>query len=407
MVGGESGCNDKKVHIVKQFVPVPYYVPKPIYKYILRNHYVPIRQVVVKPVPVPYVVKQKYKEYKSHGSDYESTGYKANKYPITSQYNQGSSYDDGSVNEGASMYSQPPSDDYAPNDVANSAAGTSEADNGAYASGSVGDFYTGSSSNGKYASPAGNNAAGSSRGSYGTGYESSGHGPSSPAYDTASASSPMYSAAASTLSPVAMKPMAQSMPSNNNANGLSTASSETAYDYYGMPSNGLYSAAPYNPSTSRFSAPSSSYGSPYASSNSSFSSLYNSMYNPSTSYVPSYSAPVYSSPTSLYSAASPYNQMSSMGTASGFANYASYADQSSNALAASPSDEQPSTNESSDSSSSSGKKKDLFGTGSLEKARKLFSEHITKRITGKKSTSSSLESNPSASSDSASSSISR
>ncbi|KAJ6217428.1 hypothetical protein RDWZM_008585 [Blomia tropicalis] len=73
LVGGQGDCEKTKVHVVKQYVPVPYYVPKPIYKYILRHHYVPVRHVVVKPVPVPYPVKH-YSEYKS--SEYKSGDYK-------------------------------------------------------------------------------------------------------------------------------------------------------------------------------------------------------------------------------------------------------------------------------------------------------------------------------------------
>lgn len=64
-------------------MPVPYYIPKPVYKYILRHHYVPVRHVVVKPVPVPVPIKVKehksYKKsssYKGEGSSgYETVGY--------------------------------------------------------------------------------------------------------------------------------------------------------------------------------------------------------------------------------------------------------------------------------------------------------------------------------------------
>lgn len=68
LVGGQSDCEKPKVQIMKQFVPVPYYIPRPVYKYILRHHYVPIRQVVMKPYPVPYP------SY-GHGNEHSYGGY--------------------------------------------------------------------------------------------------------------------------------------------------------------------------------------------------------------------------------------------------------------------------------------------------------------------------------------------
>ncbi|KPM05143.1 hypothetical protein QR98_0036020 [Sarcoptes scabiei] len=73
LVGGQNNCEEKKqVHVVKQLVPVPYYVPKPIIKYILRHHYVPVRHVVMKPIPVPYPIKSSYK-HGGYDSSYDSS----------------------------------------------------------------------------------------------------------------------------------------------------------------------------------------------------------------------------------------------------------------------------------------------------------------------------------------------
>lgn len=74
LVGGQGHCEEKKqVHVVKQLVPVPYYVPKPVYKYILRHHYVPVKQYIMKPVPVPYPMKSYSKS--SYGGGSHDSGY--------------------------------------------------------------------------------------------------------------------------------------------------------------------------------------------------------------------------------------------------------------------------------------------------------------------------------------------
>src|SRR5699024_2995270 len=111
LVGGQNGdCDKPKVQVVKQFVPIPYYIPKPIYKYILRHHYVPVRQVVVKPVPVPYPVKSyggggsyKSKSGSGYGGDHSNSGYSSgyddNSYSGSSLYGKYALYNDKSAIE--------------------------------------------------------------------------------------------------------------------------------------------------------------------------------------------------------------------------------------------------------------------------------------------------------------------
>ena len=78
---------------------MPYYVPKPVYKYILRHHYVPVRQYIMKPVPVPYPMKSYSKSSYggSHDSGYGSGGggstYSSDS---SSNYGSSSSYDSDS-----------------------------------------------------------------------------------------------------------------------------------------------------------------------------------------------------------------------------------------------------------------------------------------------------------------------
>lgn len=95
LVGGQGDCGEKtRVHVVKQFVPIPYYVPKPIYKYIMRHHYVPVRQVVVKPVPVPYPV--------NYGHGYSSGSYGGHGGGGESGYGGDSGYSSGGGEGGSS-----------------------------------------------------------------------------------------------------------------------------------------------------------------------------------------------------------------------------------------------------------------------------------------------------------------
>ena len=115
LVGGQNGeCDKPKVQVVKQFVPYPYFVPKPVYKYILRHHYVPVRQVVVKPVPVPYPVKSNYgggDEYKkSTSGGYANGGGNGGYQNADSGYGSGYNNDDNSYS-GSSIYGK-----YAPFD---------------------------------------------------------------------------------------------------------------------------------------------------------------------------------------------------------------------------------------------------------------------------------------------------
>lgn len=112
LIGNQNGnCDKPKYHVVKQFVPVPYYVPKPIFKYILRHHYVPVRHVVVKPVPVPVPVKSYSSGYKSsgHGGSYghgggssSSYGHGSNTYDSDSSAYSGDSSSGGSGGSGLS-----------------------------------------------------------------------------------------------------------------------------------------------------------------------------------------------------------------------------------------------------------------------------------------------------------------
>lgn len=109
---------------MKQFVPVPYYIPKPIYKYILRHHYVPVKQVVVKPVPVPYPVKYSKKEYKSsYGYDSESEGSPYYGAASSNSYGSGGDGSSGGNHGGTSDGYETPGDlSYSQGDTATSSS---------------------------------------------------------------------------------------------------------------------------------------------------------------------------------------------------------------------------------------------------------------------------------------------
>lgn len=243
---------------MKQFVPVPYYVPKPIYKYILRHHYVPVKQVVVKPVPVPYPVKYSKKEYKkSYGYDSESEGSAYYGAASSNSYGDGGSGGGDAGGMGAGMasggggggatsggYEGPGDLSYSQgHDTATSSSNAVDYGNGGesvtskYSQSGSGmqpmfdDYKAMTSSSPSSSSPAAASAA-SSAGTYGSpyGYENAGG---------------LY-AAPSTLSPSTVSVTANS---HGGSGKLKTSASESYYYGHQQPqqqSRGFYDDAYYN-----------------------------------------------------------------------------------------------------------------------------------------------------------------